>query len=224
MGNLTEVLALKAREEGTETFLVSTQDTDFRNKLWELAKQAGNIITLTPSEYALLRALQRLQEERDALEELITIDPQSGLFNKKFFLQAIEWAMDLTLRTKYPFIIAIGEIKADDALKDEEKVALYRKVGNLLKRNLRKVDIIAHFGKGRYGIVLTATKFPEGASVVERLAQKIKEELALDIHFGVFVYRGGGVKAETSLFEAENALKQAQRTDSTSICAFENFI
>ncbi|MDL1971072.1 MAG: diguanylate cyclase [Candidatus Desulfofervidaceae bacterium] len=223
MENLTKVLALKGQDEKREIFLITTQDADFRNKLWELAKQAGNIITLTPSEYALLQALQRLQKERDALEELTTIDPQTGLFNKKFFLHAIEWAMELTLRTKYPFIINLSEIKGNESLEDKDE-DLYRKVGNILKQNLRKVDITAHFGNGRYGIILMATKFPEGLIVVERLVHKVKEELGLDIHFGAFVYRGGRVKVETLLSQAENALKHAQRTASESVCCFDSFI
>jgi len=222
MGNLTKVLALKGQDqdEGAETFLITTKDVNFRNKLWKLAKQAGNIITLKPSEYALLQALQRLQKERDALEELTTLDPQTGLFNKKFFLHAIEWAMELTLRTKFPFILNITEIEESDAV----EVSIYKEVGNLLKRNLRKVDIIAHFGKGRFGIILMATKFPEGLVVIERLVQKLKEELGLDMHFGASVYRGEKVKIETLLTQAENALKHAQRTSSESVYCFDSFI
>ena len=153
------------------------------------------------------------------LSEAASIDPLTGLFNRRGFQDGIERELSRAQRSDQP----VSVLQADcDLFKsynirlgsDAGDAALMR-IGQMLEDDRRRVDMAARIGGEEFAVILPDTDQHEAFLVAERLRMRIGEmfagdPVALTVSFGVVTYPVHAGDSEGLLVAAENALYAAK--------------
>jgi diguanylate cyclase (GGDEF)-like protein len=217
MAHLTEVLRLPSLEK-KEVFLVITEDSEV-SRFFQKRSLKATVISLLPEEQALLKTLLRVTKDKDALEKLTTIDPLTGLLNYGFFWEEVERSIHFALIVKKPSLFVVGELDNKENLSLPSILAL---IGKLFKEVLRKTDIIAHYGQGKFGIILNMTTPSEGLAIIKRLQEVINRKINVEISFGIVpCFTDSKYTKQHLLAQAEHALRLARESGTNSIYFLE---
>jgi len=220
INDVLEIPSLKNKK----VFLVITDEKNFTQFMRARFGGSTIVVSLQAEEQALVRTLMRIYQDKAELEKFVAIDPVTGLLNRNFFLQELEKAMSLTQRTRKPCLLMVGEVDFD---KDHPAViAIVRSAAEVLKMNIRKIDVLAHLELGKFGFILNSTNYSQGSIVAKRLQQKLKEKVGMGIKLGMAVYMGEmHVTKDEFLNRAEEALRFVKKTEGESVYYFvEQFI
>jgi diguanylate cyclase (GGDEF)-like protein len=129
------------------------------------------------------------------LHELVFCDALTGLYNHRFFQEAMDRELDRSKRYKRDLSLIIFDIdhfkKVNDTyghlVGDRVLVALSRTTEN----SVREADIIARYGGEEFAVILPETDFSSTRAVAERLRRDI-ENLIIEVD-------GGKVKVTVSV-------------------------
>ena len=153
------------------------------------------------------------------LSEAASIDPMTGLLNRRGFQDAIERELSRAERNGQPvsvlqldcdqfkaYNIQLGSEVADTAL---------LRIGRMLEGDRRLVDVAARIGGEEFGMILPDTDQHEAFLVAERLRMRIAEMFAdqalpLTVSIGVVNYPLHSADSEGVQVAAENALYAAK--------------
>ena len=177
---------------------ISVLDPDFREKISEL--------------------FENLNESISFLYEAAIKDEKTGLYNNKFFETTFEMEFEKAKRgyEKLSLIMididffkkindTYGHIKADEFLK---------RLGKILKKQIRKSDIAARFGGEEFFILLPETSLEKAKKFASRLKKAINSDRILKKHNltisgGITQYKKGDTKnklkkrVDTALYQAK---------------------
>jgi len=223
MLRLNDVLEMPSLKD-KKVFLVITDQHNFAQFMQTSFGSSAIVISLRPEEQALVKTLMRIYKDKAELEKFVAIDSVTGLLNYNFFLRELDRAMNLTKRTRRPCLLIIGEIECE---KDHPAIiAILKSAAETLQENIRKIDVIAHLGLGKFGFILNATNYSQGSIVVKRLQERLRNRVGLDMKFGMAVYMGEPqVTKEDFLKRAEEALRFVKKAETESVYYFvEQFI
>lgn len=153
------------------------------------------------------------------LSEAASIDPLTGLFNRRGFQDGIERELSRAQRSDQP----VSVLQADcDLFKSynirlgsEAGDAALMRIGQMLEDDRRRVDMAARIGGEEFAVILPDTDQHEAFLVAERLRMRIGEmfagdPVALTVSFGVVTYPMHAADSEGLLVAAENALYAAK--------------
>jgi diguanylate cyclase (GGDEF)-like protein len=118
------------------------------------------------------------------LHELVFCDALTGLYNHRFFQEAMDRELDRSKRYKRELSLIIFDIdhfkKVNDSyghlVGDRVLVALSRTT----ERAVREADIVARYGGEEFAVILPETDFNATRAVAERLRRDI-EDLNIDV-------------------------------------------
>jgi len=118
------------------------------------------------------------------LHELVFCDALTGLYNHRFFQEAMDRELDRSKRYKRELSLILFDIdhfkKVNDTyghlVGDRVLVALSRTTEN----SVREADIIARYGGEEFAVILPETDFNSTRAVAERLRRDI-ENLHIDV-------------------------------------------
>ncbi|WP_242048164.1 MULTISPECIES: GGDEF domain-containing protein [Nostocales] len=107
------------------------------------------------------------------LERLARTDALTGLHNRSFFLELVNFEVHKSLRHKEPITIAYFDVDNFKLVNDQ----FGHTVGDRLlclvaenaRNNLRKIDVIARLGGDEFAILLPRTGYEASAVVLQRL-------------------------------------------------------
>jgi len=137
--------------------------------------ELASVISLIGNNVSLVLDKIRLFKE---MERLSITDPLTGLFNRRYFYDALEKEIERVKRYKSSFSIVLLDIDDFKRVNDEYGHLAGDRVlqilADILRRTLRKVDIIARYG-GEEFIVLLPNSEKEEA---ELIANRIREEVS----------------------------------------------
>jgi two-component system cell cycle response regulator len=110
-------------------------------------------------------------------QRLATVDPLTGLLNRRAFLGALDLELERSRRLSYPVSVLLLDIDHFKQLNDRHGHAFGDAVlaafGNSLSRLLRKVDLVSRWGGEEFVATLSGTD-PRGAeTVAERLRSAV---------------------------------------------------
>jgi diguanylate cyclase (GGDEF)-like protein len=163
---------------------------------------------------------QLMNESISVLYDLATRDEKTGLYNINFFNNVFDMEFEKAKRghEKLSLLIAdidffkkindtYGHIRADDLLK---------RLADLMKRELRKSDVVARFGGEEFIILLTETSITKAKRLTARLRNSIKKDPVLKKHnltvsIGLTEYKKGDTKKRMRE-RADKALYRAKHT------------
>ncbi len=124
------------------------------------------------------RIFQRLTEENSYLQEAAIRDHLTGLYNHNHFYLHLDEDFMRAARYRTPLSLIMLDI---DYFKDINDTQGHRagdmvlkELAMLIKKTVRKSDIVARYGGEEFAIILTNTKLAGAADEAERLRKKIE--------------------------------------------------
>jgi len=160
-----------------------------------------------------LQEILKLREEIKQLAAIVRTDELTGLFNFRYFSQALSLEMERTRRSGQPTCLMMCDL---DNFKDINDIhghevgnLILAHVSSLLRKAIRRLDIPCRYGGEEFAVVLPNTTLQQGIKFADRLRQVLENsplrtsELVLDnqASFGVDVYARGDQLSEKGFVE-----------------------
>lgn len=172
-----------------------------------------------------LQELQILRQEVDLLKEQVRTDALTGLYNFRFFSDALPLEMERASRSFQPLSLIILDIDHFKGFNDRWGHELGNRalahVAQLIALTIRKLDFACRFGGEEFVILLPNTDLRQAVNVAERLREIIattplvhdEESIAITASLGVDEYRGNHSdspegfieRVDTWLYQAKHA-------------------
>lgn len=176
-------------------------------------------------------------------KELAIRDELTGIYNRRHFLQMLNLEIKRAERYERPLSLLMidvdhfknfndtyGHLKGDEVLKE---------LAQLLKKNLREVDILARYGGEEFVVMLTDTNMKDAISVASKLRELVQMNLIIDtpkaitsqgeallknitISVGVSSYPECSSSPEELLNSADMALYMAKHKGRNKVYAYQS--
>lgn len=146
--------------------------------------------------------LQRLHQEVNLLKEQVRTDALTGLYNFRFFSDALPLEMERARRSFQSLSLIILDIDHFKGFNDRWGHELGNKalshISKLISLAIRKLDLACRFGGEEFVILLPNTELRQALNVAERLRETIaatplvngQEEILMTASLGVDEFRG----------------------------------
>ena len=175
---------------------------------------------------------------RENNKQFTVLDPLTNLFNHSYFHEQLLDEISRAERYRRPLSVVIFGI---DKFTDYNKIHGYasgdnvlRKIGSLLKENMRQIDLPCRYGADEFSIILPETKLREAAIAGDKIREKINSAVftetasrkaslgmaRLTVSVGVAEHSIGLAEEELSR-RAAIALSEAQQKGGNQVCVFK---
>jgi diguanylate cyclase (GGDEF)-like protein len=177
----------------------------------------------------LLEALSRKNAELQLLNESLwtqaTHDGLTGLYNHRYFQEALTHAMARAARLKKPLSLLMVDVDAFKRFNDvhghQAGDAVLRRIGEILLGRVRKTDLVARYGGEEFVVLLPEADRENALKIAETLRRTIAEHPfpghetqphgSLTASFGVSVCPDAGTTPAALVQLADQAMYQAKR-------------
>jgi diguanylate cyclase (GGDEF)-like protein len=171
---------------------------------------------------ARVQAHLRLTKYRRHLEQLIRIDPLTGLLNRRAMSEQLEAERRRALRTGSPYALLLGDIDLFKRVNDHHGHqcgdSVLMQVARILKGRVRRSEQVCRWGGEEFLLLLPDTNAFGGAVLAEALRSAVVatpfscEQRSLDItmSFGIMADRGE-LPLEACINKADAALYAAKQ-------------
>jgi diguanylate cyclase (GGDEF)-like protein len=151
-------------------------------------------VPFTPADLAALRLLadpaalalttQKLRQSADEVTRLASIDPLTGLFNRRYFDTRLEAELQRARRHGEPLTLLMVDIDNFKAINDEHGHVvgdqLLRCVSERLRRGVRIFDVCARYGGDEFAILMPSSNVDTAILVAERIRSSVRGHCAYD--------------------------------------------
>jgi diguanylate cyclase (GGDEF)-like protein len=160
-----------------------------------------------------------LTEANERLKRLATIDPLTGILNRRAIFEVLEKCVGSADRTGRDLSILMVDIDHFKQLNDMhghiKGDIVLKSVANILKSASRMHDEVGRFGGEEFLVVLPDTGPEEAIAVAERIRREIQahedEGLWVTVSAGVATYQIGFSSIEQFVDAADKALYESKR-------------
>ena len=170
---------------------------------------------------ALALARERARRDAEEFAQAATMDPLSGLFNRRYFHERLEEELDRARRHNTTVSLLMIDIDNFKSINDRyghlAGDVVIRGIGDILKRSVRKFDLCTRFGGEEFAIVMPGSGPENSAPVAERIRQRIEafkpaetELAALQVTASIGMSVSSGGSARELIAYADQALYQAK--------------
>ncbi len=172
-----------------------------------------------------------LARSLEHIREIAIRDDLTGLFNRRYLMERVEFEKNRANRDTRPFCLALVDIdhfkQVNDRHGHQTGDLVLRGVAGLLASSLRSTEFCGRYGGEEFVIVLTGTDMVGGLQAVERLRSAVAElrfgepaqGLMITASFGLAEYRLGESventigRADTALYRAKDAGRNRVETE-----------
>lgn len=227
------VRALLERLVGGDLFrslpqLHVVRDLGLLSRLRQTYPQLAGFTIPSPPEAEDFQARVRLAAEigklrRESARHSVR-DGLTGLVNRRYLLLRLEEEFSRSRRYRTPLSLAVFDI---DHLKDvndthglEAGDAVIRRIGHLVRGQMRREDVLGRIGEDVFGIVLTGNRFRGAAVFANKIRTEVQEhvfeyrdvEMQVTVSAGITTFPDNPAirSSEDLLRIAENALREAK--------------
>ncbi len=156
------------------------------------------------------------------LEQLATTDDLTGLWNRRYFMNAAARELERARRYGQYFSILTLDIdhfkRTNDTCGHAAGDAVLQHLAGMLKASLRQTDIVGRIGGEEFSMLLPNTLLDDAVLLAERLRSTIEKTpanygdkaLFFTVSIGVTVYREGVGSVDELLLIADKALYEAK--------------
>ncbi len=166
--------------------VVTSLDNDVTKLNVILKKQTTHMKTLYNETASIVKSV----------ENETIFDNQYGLYNRRYFMSKLEQEAQLMVEFKHKSsLIALKLSREIDSQASSEKALhlMARTIARLLLKTSRRSDIIAHYGKGIFVMMLKHTNIDNAKNAAERLYELVsssnfflaEQEINLNVAIGV---------------------------------------
>jgi diguanylate cyclase (GGDEF)-like protein len=165
----------------------------------------------------------RLVDQTRVLAHAATVDPLTGLFNRRYFQTRIEEEIERARR--YGVDLALLLIDIDDFKRHNDQLGhlagdyLLRQIAEVLKRSVRVFDVCTRFGGEEFAILMPGSGSANGLIVAERIRHRVEtasredgplpSHLRMTVSLGLAVL-GADVSSQELIARADRALYRAK--------------
>jgi diguanylate cyclase (GGDEF)-like protein len=176
-------------------------------------------VRLLAAPAALAIARHRVSESLDELTRAATVDPVTGLFNRRYFETRIEAEVQRARRQQQDLALLMVDIddfkRINDTFGHLEGDRALRDVADLLRRGVRIFDVCARYGGEEFAIVMPGATRQMAVQVAERIRQGVYDRsrvapLPMTVSVGVG-FLGVDQSQEDLIASADRALISAKR-------------
>lgn len=164
------------------------------------------------------RFKKKITELLDAMHESVSLlydvaihDEKTGVYNNKFFETILDMEIEKAKRDKQKLSLVIVDIdyfkKVNDDYGHMKSDELLAKLAYVLKKQVRKSDVVARFGGEEFIILLPETSLTKAEKLSSRLKRAIHSEKILKKHN---IHVSGGV---TQFKKGDTKKRLKQRAD-----------
>jgi diguanylate cyclase (GGDEF)-like protein len=171
-------------------------------------------------------AVQNARDYREKLEQAIR-DPLTGLYNRRFFYEALQKEIGRSARYKTTASLVLFDVdnfkQINDSLGHQAGDDVLRTIGELVNDLIRPSDSFARLGGEEFGLLLPETGQLDALLAAERLRtaisrHKILADRRVTVSGGVACCPGDAVSLEELEHKADAALYWAKR-NGKNLCA-----
>jgi diguanylate cyclase (GGDEF)-like protein/putative nucleotidyltransferase with HDIG domain len=165
-------LSTRGNDIGFVVFMRASDDPDSDNEL--------DLLDLLGDQLAI--AIQNARDYREKLEQAIR-DPLTGLYNRRFFYEALEKEVQRSARygtTASLVLFDVDDFKGiNDSLGHQAGDDVLRKIGAIVGPLIRPVDSFARLGGEEFGLLLPETSQLDALLAAERIRTAIGRRAVL---------------------------------------------
>lgn len=183
----------------------------------------GELVARVKVQLKIKKLQDDLKRSNELLLELSNTDPLTGIFNRRYFMEAVEKEFLRARRKQAPLILSLIDIdhfkRVNDRFGHPQGDQVLVSLASVIQGELRRYDIIARYGGEEFIVLLPETAPDEGIAVVERLRIAVEnitfpaplEQLRVTVSLGVSVYPEERIASVYDLIhEADIALYRAK--------------
>ncbi len=160
------------------------------------------------------------------LEHLSITDPLTGIFNHRYFIHALDQEIDRIQRYPQPLCLLMLDIDDfkiyNDTYGHLGGDSLLKGISRVLKKNLRKVDIICRYAGDEFAAILPQTTIPMAqiiADKIHRAVEKSHFERQVTVSIGIAAFNSPMDRRDL-IMKADQALYQSKRGGKNKISCF----
>ncbi len=180
----------------------------------------------------LATANDKLVEANRQLDRLAKTDPLTGLYNRRYFMEQLEFEIRRGARTRRQFALVILDVDHFKHYNDTNGHTagdeLLQRLATLLEANLRSVDLVARYGGEEFVVLLLDTNPEDGYAAARKLQQVVAAQAfpyedsqpggTLTISVGVAFYPTDSRDARLLIDHADQALYLAKQRGRNTTC------
>ena len=180
----------------------------------------------------LKAANQALLESNEALSQLATRDGLTGLFNHRFFQDALAKELSRSRRQNNPFSLLFIDVdyfkKYNDSNGHPMGDTLLKEVAQVLLSCVRDSDLVARYGGEEFVVILPVAARDGAMVVAEKIRQGIENSPfsgcetmpfgKITVSIGIASYPEAGEDAPVLLNYADQALYRAKHSGRNRVC------
>jgi len=177
--------------------------------------------------------LHKIKQKMDLLnlqiEKLNKFDEITDVYNRNFLLENLQKYFDISKRKNIPLSIMIVDIdnfkRINEKYGFEKGNEILKKVSDVLKNNLRGMDIVGRYSSDEFLIASFSTKeeFLKLASRIHELLKNINSEINIEVSIGV-TERNSFDSLKDMLRKAQEAVYLAQKKGGNRVDFLEHFL
>ncbi|MBU2489091.1 MAG: diguanylate cyclase [Proteobacteria bacterium] len=193
----------------------------------------GELVARVNTHLRLKDLYEKLQEKNRQLQELANRDGLTGLFNHRYFQEALSKDFQRAMRYHESLSCVLLDIdffkKFNDTYGHQTGDVVLSTLGRLIEDSLRETDLAARYGGEEFALVLYHTPAPAAFMVAERLRESVEahefkaDELSLKvtISVGVATFPHAEIPDHKTLVEcADKALYRAKEAGRNQVIPY----
>ncbi len=176
-------------------------------------------------------AVTVLQQRTAELETQIQTDALTGLINFRGFNERLEQEIERTRRLEEPTCLVMIDIdhfkQVNDTHGHDVGNQALTHIAELLRQDLRKIDLPCRFGGEEFALILPATRLAPAVQVAERIRRLVektplmigRKKISMTISLGVEHLSSSDPRSAAEFLKsADNYLYQAKHTGRNCTC------
>jgi diguanylate cyclase (GGDEF)-like protein len=140
-------------------------------------QQDLSVLRLMADPAALALTTQKLRQAADEITRLASIDPLTGLFNRRYFDSRLEAELQRARRNGEPLTLLMVDIDNFKRINDDHGHVigdrLLRCVAERLRRGVRIFDVCARYGGDEFAILMPSSNVDTAMLVADRIRASI---------------------------------------------------
>ena len=192
------------------------------------------IVERKRNEVLLQKHVTEIEQLQAELREQALRDPLTGLYNRRYLNETIQHEIEKAKQDKTPLSVIILDIDHFKSINDSYGHQIGDRflieIGNLMRTNARRSDIVCRIGGEEFLMVMPGTSLAAALKRANEILQKctritiVHEEQMLQVamSLGVATYPEHGQEAEEIIIKADKALYKSQQNGRNQVNAWEN--
>ena len=208
-------------EQAGVLFLRTTEDDPRLTE--EDASFAEGVIKAAVNAIERAHDLEAARSDSERFQEMANTDPLTGCVNRRAMLDQLDRELGRARRYRHPLTVLMIDLDWFKEINDTRGHlvgdGVLRELGDILREEARKMDIVARYGGEEFTLALPDTGIEGGVIFAERLRQHAEEHaygkehgesIHVTVSIGVATYKEGTVTAEELIADADAALYRAK--------------